>query len=274
MKADLHVHSSYSDGSEIAETVMKLAKERGVTQISFVDHDTVKGLSEVRMLGEKYEIEVIPGIEISAYDFKRNRKVHVLGYNYDSAAIHIQTLCDDLLKRRQTHSLWQIEQIKAAGYELDVSTIAETAKPSETIYKQHIMHHLTEAEYTSPAYKQLYKSLFKVDGVAAGDIVYIDAVDAVKAIVADGGLAVIAHPGQLDSYDLISELVPYGLGGIERNHPDHTIEDHQKVEALAKQFGLVMTGGTDFHGAYGATNELGVITSPSNLLKDIKSCCK
>ena len=82
MKADLHVHSSYSDGSETVETVMKLAKERGVTQISFVDHDTVKGLPEVIMLGEKYGIEVIPGIEISAYDFKRDRKVHVLGYNY------------------------------------------------------------------------------------------------------------------------------------------------------------------------------------------------
>lgn len=271
MKADLHVHSSYSDGSETVETVMKLAKECGVTQISFVDHDTTKGLSEVRMLGEKYHIEVIPGIEISAYDFKRDRKVHVLGYNYETEAVHIQSLCDDLLKRRQAHSLWQIKQIQTAGYELDVSAIAETAKPSETIYKQHIMHHLTEADYASPAYKQLYKSLFKGDGVASGDIVYIDAVDAVKAIVADGGLAVVAHPGQLDSYDLIPELVPYGLAGIERNHLDHTTEDHQKVEVLAQQFGLVMTGGTDFHGAYGGIIELGEISSPSNLLKDKKS---
>ncbi|TQR14116.1 PHP domain-containing protein [Psychrobacillus soli] len=274
MKVDLHVHSSYSDGSETAETVMKLAKERGVTQISFVDHDTVKGLSEVLKLGEKYGVEVIAGIEISAYDFKRDRKVHVLGYNYHPDAVHIQTICEELLKRRQAHSLWQIEQIKATGYELDLSAIAETARPSETIYKQHIMHHLIDSDYTSPAYKQLYKSLFKGDGVASGDVVYIDAVDAVKAIVADGGIAVLAHPGQLNSYDLIPELVPYGLGGIERNHPDHTTEDHQKVEALAQQFGLFMTGGTDFHGTYGANIELGEITSPSNLLKVIKSWCK
>ena len=186
-------------------------------------------------------------------------------------AVHIQSICDDLLKRRQVHSLWQIKQIQTAGYELDVEEIIETAKPSETIYKQHIMRHLTEADYTSPTYKQLYKSLFKGDGVASGDIVYIDAFDAVKAIVADGGLAVVAHPGQLDSYDLIPELISYGLGGIERNHPDHTAEDHQKVETLAKQYGLVMTGGTDYHGSYGATIELGEITSPSNLLNVIKS---
>lgn len=271
MKADLHVHSSYSDGSETVETVMKLAKEQGVSQISFVDHDTVNGLSEVRMLGEKYGIEVIPGIEISAYDFKRDRKVHVLGYNYNAKAAHIKSICDDLLKRRQAHSLLQIKQIQTAGYELDVQKIIETAMPSETIYKQHIMRHLTEADYTSSAYKQLYKNLFKGAGVASGDIVYIDAVEAVKAIVADGGLAVIAHPGQLDSYDLIPELVPYGLGGIERNHPDHTTEDQQKIEALARQFGFFMTGGTDFHGAYGATIGLGEITSPSNLFKSIKS---
>jgi hypothetical protein len=244
---------------------MKQASEHGVTHISFVDHDTVKGLPEVLELGEKYGIEVIPGIEISAYDFKRDRKVHVLGYNYHPEAVHIQSICEELLQRRQAHSLWQIAQLIAVGYELDVEAIMECAKPSKTIYKQHIMHQLTEEVYMSTEYKRLYKSLFKGDGVASGDIVYIDAIEAVKAIVADGGLAVVAHPGQLDSYDLISELVENGLGGIERNHMDHTEEDHQKVEYLAQKYDLVMTGGTDFHGSYGATIEVGDIVSPSNL---------
>ncbi|MFB5086591.1 PHP domain-containing protein [Psychrobacillus sp. PGGUH221] len=263
MKADLHVHSRYSDGSEHAETVMKQASQRGVTHISFVDHDTVKGLSEVLELGRKYGIKVIPGIEISAFDYKRNRKVHVLGYNYHPSAPHIQAICDPLLKRRQEHSLWQMEQIKLAGYELDKEAIEESAKPSKTIYKQHIMHNLTDAAYTSPAYKQLYKSLFKGSGVASGDIQYIDVFEAVEAIVADGGMAVIAHPGQLDSYELIPELLEVGLGGIERNHLDHTAEDHLKIEVLAKKYGLVMTGGTDYHGAYGEIVEIGDIVSPS-----------
>lgn len=262
MKADLHVHSRYSDGSEYAETVMKLANLQGVTHISFVDHDTVKGLPEVLELGKKYGIKVIPGIEISAFDFKRNRKVHVLGYNYHPKAIHIQAICNPLLKRRQEHSLWQIEQIRAAGYELDIAAIKESAKPSETIYKQHIMHNLTNAAYTSLMYKELYKSLFKGNSVASGDIQYIDVFEAVQAIVADGGIAVIAHPGQLDTYELIPELMEVGLGGIERNHPDHTAEDYQKVEVLAEKYGLIMTGGTDFHGSYGVTIEVGEIVSP------------
>ena len=262
MKADLHVHSRYSDGSEYAETVMKLASLQGVTHISFVDHDTVKGLPEVLALGKKYGVKVIPGIEISAFDFKRNRKVHVLGYNYHPKAIHIQAICNPLLKRRQEHSLWQIQQIKAAGYELEIAAIKESAKPSDIIYKQHIMHNLTEAPYTSEIYKELYKKLFKGNGIASGDIQYIDVFEAIEAIVGDGGIAVIAHPGQLNTYELIPELIEVGLGGIERNHLDHTAEDYQKIEILAEKYGLIMTGGTDFHGSYGATIEVGDIVSP------------
>ncbi|WP_035508061.1 PHP domain-containing protein [Halobacillus karajensis] len=263
MKADLHVHSHYSDGSDSVEEVMKQAKANGVTHLSFVDHDTVDGLPEIIMLGEKNGMEVIPGIEISAYDFKRERKVHVLGFHYRPEAVHIQAVCQPILNRRQQHSLWQIEQINTVGYELDAEAILETAWPSKTVYKQHIMSHLTKADYSSQAYKALYKRLFKHEGVASGDIEYLDAFTAVEAIVADGGIAVVAHPGQLDSYDIIPELVEAGLGGVERNHPDHTDEDYQKVEALAKRYNLVMTGGTDYHGSFGAVVEVGSCTSPS-----------
>lgn len=271
MRADLHVHSRYSDGSDCAEAVIKQARDNGVTQLSFVDHDTVEGLVEYNMLGEKYGIELVPGIEISAYDFKRDRKVHLLGYNFHSNAVHMKSICEPLLKRRQEHSLWQIEKIQDAGYELDLEAIIEYAKPSKTIYKQHIMKSLTEAAYTSHDYKRLYKSLFKGDGVASGDIRYIDAFDAVRAIKADGGVAVVAHPGQLDSYDLIPELVEAGLGGIERNHMDHTVEDHHRVEALAEKYNLVMTGGSDYHGLFGGGVKVGDIVSPSNLLKVVNN---
>ncbi|RDW15756.1 phosphatase [Oceanobacillus arenosus] len=266
MKADLHVHSNYSDGSNTVKEVMKQAKDNGVTHISFVDHDTVASLPEAQQHGLEYGITVIPGIEISAYDFKRNRKVHVLGYNHQGDATNIKAICDPLLKRRNQHSLWQVEQINAAGYQLDADAVIEAAKQSNTVYKQHIMKCLTDAAFTSPEYKQLYMKLFKGSGAASGDIAYVDVFDAVRAIIADGGVAVIAHPGQLDSYDLIPELVQAGLGGIERNHFDHVVEDVQKVEALAKQYALMMTGGTDYHGSFGEPIEVGRIISPINRL--------
>lgn len=266
MKADLHVHSTYSDGSDSIEKVMCEAQLNGVTHLSFVDHDTTVGLLEAQRLGKQYGIEVIPGIEISAYDFKRDLKVHILGYNYQPDARHIKQLCDPLLKRRHAHTLWQIEQIRQAGYSLDVTAITEAAKPSETVYKQHVMQQLTSASFSSAAYQSLYKKLFKGDGPAAGDIEYVDAFDAVRAVVADGGIAVVAHPGQLDSYDLIPELVEVGLGGIERHHMDHDAQDVLKVESLANRYQLVMTGGTDYHGSFGTRIQVGNITSPINPL--------
>ncbi|MFC2946801.1 PHP domain-containing protein [Virgibacillus sediminis] len=265
MKADLHVHSSYSDGSSSVGVVLEQASIHGVEQISFVDHDTVDGLPEALRLGEKYGVEVIPGIELSAYDFVRNRKVHVLGYYYDPTAPHIKSVCQPILERRQAHSLWQIEQIKAAGFDLDIAAIKQTMGPGKTIYKQHIMRHLTTAAYSSTKYKQLYKSLFKGRGVAAGDIVYMDVFDAVQAIVSDGGLAVVAHPGQLNSFEIIPELAKKGLGGIERNHPDHDPVDQQKVEEIAERYNLIMTGGTDYHGSFGEIIEVGDISSPTPL---------
>lgn len=266
MKADLHVHSSYSDSSLTMEEVFQKAKKNDVTHISFVDHDTVAGRAEAERLGELYDITIIPGIEISAYDFKRDRKVHILGYNYNRTARHINELCTPLSERRHEHTLWQIEQIKQAGYTFHVEHVLEAAKPSTTVYKQHVMDQLTDSPYDSAAYQTLYRKLFKGDGPAAGDIIYIDAFDAVKAIVADGGLPVVAHPGQLDSYELIPELVDAGLAGIELHHPDHTNRDRDKVEALAESLGLFMTGGTDHHGSFGSNIEIGAVVSPANPL--------
>ncbi|MUK90321.1 PHP domain-containing protein [Ornithinibacillus sp. L9] len=264
MKADLHVHSHYSDGSDSVRDILKEAQKNGVTHISIVDHDTVDGQKMISELGMEYNITTIPGIEISAYDFKRKRKVHVLGYDYQPNAFHIQKVCQPILQRRQEHSLWLMQQIKDGGYTIDEKVIRESALPSQTIYKQHIMNHLTNASYSSSIYRDLYIKLFKNSTV--GDIEYADVFTAVEAIVADGGLAVVAHPGQLDSYELIPELVEAGLGGIERNHMDHTQQDHQKIEALAESYDLVMTGGTDYHGLFGKPIKIGDITSPVNAL--------
>ncbi|MBS3679893.1 PHP domain-containing protein [Ornithinibacillus massiliensis] len=264
MKADLHVHSHYSDGADSIETIMTKAKQNGVTHISLVDHDTVDGQDIIRQVGRAYNITTIPGIEISAFDYKRKRKVHILGYHYRPVASHILKVCNPILERRNELSLWQIQQLRKLGYEIEPDIIKEKALPSQTIYKQHVMEYLIKAPYSSTTYKELYQKLFK--NLIAGDIEYVDVFAAVEAIVKDGGLAVVAHPGQLDSYDLVPELVEVGLGGIERNHIDHTEQDHRKVEVLAKSYNLVMTGGSDYHGSFGVPIQIGDITSPLNPL--------
>lgn len=250
MKGDLHVHTDISDSSYGIRETLTMAKRNGVTHIGIVNHDTVRGLEEAIELGKSKDIKVIPGIEISAYDFKNKRKVHILGYDFNLEGKNIKNICDPLLERRDENSRWQIQTLLDNNYHLDLGYIKEKSKHSEVIYKQHIMMALIKNNYTDTIYSDLYRKLFKNGGICSRDIEYIDVFEAVKAIKKDGGLAVLAHPGQLNSYDIIQDLVTAGLDGIEINHHSHSEKDLEKIKEYSEKFNLFLTGGTDFHGKY------------------------
>lgn len=256
-KLDLHVHSNFSDGKDNVNKVLDLAKAEGVSMLSFVDHDTNMTYYEALPYAKSLGIDLIPGIEISAYDFKRDRKVHILGYNYDLDAPNIKKLTVPLLNRRHQHSLWQIEQIENYGIDVDMDKVTATVGPVGVIYKQHIMHAICDEHYTNARYTTKYRTLFKNKGPASGDIEYVDAIEALKAIRADNGYAVIAHPGQLNSYDLIDENAEL-IDGVEKHHPDHDQMDYEKVDALVEKYDFFITGGSDYHGDFGATVDIGL----------------
>ncbi|SKC47845.1 inositol monophosphatase family protein [Maledivibacter halophilus] len=267
MKADLHVHTNISDSNYSIEETIQMAKEQGITHLGIVDHDTTLGLKKAIEVGEKYGIKIIPGIEISAYDYKNNRKVHILGYKFDLNAHNIKNLCDPIIKKRHNNSLWQIEKLIENGYKIRLDEVYEKAKYSTCIYKQHIMDVLIEKGYTDKIYSSLYKQLFKGNGICARDIEYIDVFDAVKAIKGDGGIAVLAHPGQLKSYDLIDDLVEIGLDGIELYHEDHTDADHRKILEYQEKYNLILTGGSDYHGDYGSNFKIGDFLTSKEYIK-------
>ena len=124
------------------------------------------------------------------------------------------------------------------------------------------MAELISNNYMDEEYKILYKKIFKGSGICARDIEYVDMIEAVKAIKADGGIAVLAHPGHLDSYDFIENLVKAGLDGIEFNHESHSEEDHIKILKYSKKYNLILTGGSDFHGVYGTPTNIGEFECP------------
>lgn len=257
LKADLHVHTVASDGSLTFAEALDEARAEGVRCVAFTNHDTTRGLDEARRLGRAAGVAVLGGIEVSAYDFRRGRKVHVLGYGLREGSPAVEALCAPVLARRDANSRWQLRQLRAAGYRVNEEMALALAARSTALYKQHIMAALTNAPYGSEEYATLYRGLFKGQGICARDIDYVDARDAVRAIAADGGIPAVAHPGQLDSYDLVPELVECGLRAIECHHPDHTPVDRVRCERLSARFGLLLTGGSDYHGAYGAPPHIG-----------------
>lgn len=254
---DLHVHTIASDGSDTFAEVLAQAKRRGIHRIAFTNHDTTYGLDEAVELGERSGVEVVGGVEVSAYDFERGRKVHILGLGLREGSPAVEALCGPMLNRRNANSLWQLDRLVEAGYGIDVQRALTLGAASTCLYKQHLMAALTDEPYPSAGYRTLYRSLFKDGGICDRDIDYVDARDAVRAVVEDGGLAVLAHPGQLDSYDVVPELVACGLGGIERFHPDHAPTDCERCACLAERFGLACTSGSDYHGRFGSVPYLG-----------------
>ncbi len=270
MKADLHVHTNISDSSLSIEETLKMACKNGVRYLGIVDHDTVEGIGKAIEAARQYGVEIIPGIEISAYSYKKNKKVHILGYNYSHHATNITKLCSTMLEARTQMSLWQVQKLIENGYDISVEEVMNKATNSTAVYKQHIMDVLVDRGYTYKIYSDLYYSLFKNNGICCGSIDYIDVFEAIKAIKNDGGLAVLAHPGQLDSYDLIGEIVAVGLDGIEINHIDHTPEDILRICAIREKYNLLLTGGSDFHGEYGVELEIGDICMPEQYIEFFK----
>ena len=255
MRVDLHVHTSISDSSLSTKETLLLAKQRGLTHVAITNHDTLVGLKEAIELGKQIGVHVIPGIEISAYDFKHQKKTHILGYNFDLEGTHIKALVDPVNTRRDVNTKWQVQQLIEAGYPLTMDEVAKKAKDSTAWYKQHIFDVLTSKGYQ----REELKPLFKKGGLCDRVITYVSAEDAVKAIKADHGIAVMAHPGQSKTYDLIPQLVAVGLDGIEKYHPDHKEEDYQLIDGLVAKYHLIATTGSDFHHEYGPNRPFGTL---------------
>ncbi|WP_419152660.1 PHP domain-containing protein [Aeribacillus alveayuensis] len=259
---DLHCHSKISDGTLTLFELIFLAKEKGITHLAITDHDTTKGIKEAQNIGEQLGVTIIPGIEISAYDFIRQRRAHILGFFVTPEHEAIEKLCAPLLKKRHQVSYEMTQKIIQEGYKITWEEVERYAEGGTGVYKQHIMHALIDKGYTDKIYGDLYKKLFSKggEGVSPGiahiPLQYVDVKKAILAIREAGGIPVLAHPKQFDNFDAIAEWVEMGLDGIEVVHPLHRPEDEELAKYYADKFDLIETGGSDFHGFYG-DSELG-----------------
>jgi predicted metal-dependent phosphoesterase TrpH len=249
MKADMHIHSDWSDGSLSVREIARTAIAAGLEAISITDHDTMAGQEEALEEGARQGLTVIPGIEISAFDPESGRKVHILGYGVEDRAA-VSRVCRPYLEDRGRAVLEAAETIRAAGYPIEREDVLAHAGNSGVPYRQHIMHALADRAYTLSIYGSLYTELFGPGGAGAFKSRYMPASEAVRLIRNCGGKAVLAHPFQYDSMGLLPKLVEWGLSGIECRHPSQTPEREMIVLKQAARLGLFLTGGSDFHGLY------------------------
>ena len=271
MGADLHCHSRYSDSSVSIEDVVLMAKCHQVDAIAITDHDTMAGQAEALAYGAKYGVEVIPGLELSGYDYQRKQKSHILCYLPKEPAA-LEAICQTVWKNRE-EATRQMIQLVTKLYPITEEMVERRAKDSTSIYKQHIMHALIDAGYSRHFFGSVNQKLFSHrNGQANIEIVYPDVYDILEAVKAARGVAVVAHPGESREKGLLVELASKGLiDGVELYCPKNDAAEIQRVQAIADEYGLLTTAGTDFHGMYSSRcHHVGTYTAPMEWLDRLK----
>jgi predicted metal-dependent phosphoesterase TrpH len=244
LKADLHIHSTVSDGSDTIGHIIDAAKNAGLDIIAFTDHDTV---SHFEQIPDVVDIKVLGGVEISSVYRKTDMRAHLSGSRIQKPDI-IAALTQPLLEARNDNSEKQVEVLIKSGLRIDADKLARA--DGKYIYKQHIMDWLVATGQAPDMFGDFYQKTFKQGGICAFDIEYIDVLEAVRTIKEANGLAVLAHPGQQQNFGLIPGLIGAGLDGLELNHHSHTENDREIIRDYAKRYGLFFIGVSDYHGNY------------------------
>lgn len=270
MGADLHCHTRLSDGSMGIENLIILAKKQGINTIAITDHDCLAANVRGKRLGEQHGITVLPGVELSASDEKRGGKAHLICYLPDSPD-RLEGLCHRNLIESKKASQFMILKT-CIQYPVTPEFILKCATGSTGVYKQHIMHAMMESGLSENIYGEMYKTLFSKESEknVLRDAKYPCAKEILEAIHDAGGIAVLAHPALYNNFELLEELIPEGLDGVEVWHPSAGEDDIARLTAVAKKHGLLMTGGSDFHGMYGVgRNTIGSCQTPQANLDDL-----
>ncbi len=273
---DLHTHTIASDGSDSPSDLIKKAKEAGLRAVAITDHDTLAGLTEAKDACSKYEIELVPGIELSLLGPRGN--MHLLGYYIDPDSKELQKVLDGVQKARAERNPKILNLLKGLGIDIKMSELEQMAKGGQ-IGRPHIARAMVEKGYVKNV-SQAFDRYLKKDGPAYAPKSILEPKEAIEAIHKAGGVAVLAHPISLEPEPLtlldgfIKTWTQYGLDGIECYYSEHSPDFTEYCLNLCRKFGLITTGGSDYHGKAKPYIKLGVgkgnLSIPYELVEGLK----
>ncbi|OGP82741.1 MAG: hypothetical protein A2Z08_08910 [Deltaproteobacteria bacterium RBG_16_54_11] len=247
---DLHLHTTASDGTMSPAEIVRYAKGKGLRVIAITDHDTIEGLQEGMHEGDKVGLEVIPGVELSA-DAPRGT-MHLLGYYIDPACSELADKLMVLQQARMERNLAIVEKLRGLGIPIELSEVKEAPEHGQ-IGRPHFAYAMVQKGYAQNIQDAFDRYLGK------GRPAYVEKFrfspeEAMHFIRKAGGITVLAHPFTLkqpqpaDFDAFIGELKREGLDGIEVYYPEHSDGQRKLYRDVAQKYGLVISGGSDFHG--------------------------
>lgn len=265
---DLHTHSTASDGILSPSALVQASRDAGLGAIALTDHDTTDGLVEALRAGEEFGIEVVPGIEINT-DLPRNHEeVHILGYFLRWENPAFQGRLRELRAARERRALKRIEQLRTIGLPISWEQVQSLAEGP--VGTPHIALALVQIRAVGSVAEARTRYLqHGAPGYAPREP--FSAVEAIQLIRDVGGTSVLAHPASIQKLDaLLPTLKSVGLTGLEVYYGEYDDEVISHLLALAHDFGLVPTGGSDFHGAGIQPTPLGKRQVPPEALEELR----
>ena len=249
-RIDLHTHSLCSDGAQTPTDVVRTAKEAGLSAIALSDHDNIDGVQEAMDAGKALGVEVIPAVELSA---QSDTELHILGYFIDIHNKKLQETMAYALQVRDERQEETCRKLNEQGFEITMDELREEAHGNPVLCRAHFAQIMVRKGYAESV-KEAFSKYLSVGCYAYSNRQALTGPEAVSIIREAGGIAVAAHlhlikmpDEQLKEY--LKSLIPYGLDGIEGYYSDYTPDMQERYQAMAKELGLVISGGTDYHGA-------------------------
>lgn len=260
-KLDLHIHTYYSDGQASPSSIVKKAAVMGYSVIAITDHDGTGGVKEALAEGKEEGLVVIPGIEL-ATELEAGIGLHILGYDMDTDDHGFRNIVSDLAKRRHSRNEKLIGVLRDMGYDIYLDEL-EKKQPGGFVGKPVIARALAEKGYVKD-YREAFEDGYFLESFKAKTVKKekLSAEQAIDVINRAGGFAVLAHPIQtrhigkpgseeflFNMEKIITELKNKGLKGLECYHPDQNSEHTARFIKIAEKYDLLITRGSDFHGA-------------------------
>ena len=258
---DLHVHSTASDGSRAPADVVQEAKRVGLAAIALTDHDTVDGVAEAANAGSAIGVRVVPGVELSAVE--GDVETHILGLHLSDTS-ELEARLVALRDMRRTRAERIVQRLNELGVRIAMADVLEQAAGG-AIGRPHVARAMI-ADGWAVDFRDAFDRYLGNGKPAFVSKDSLAVSDAIELIHRAGGLAILAHPAQAGTRERVQAFVALGIDGVEVRHPSHSSEDAARLAALVEHFGLVPSGGSDWHGSGEGPRTLGAMRVPAEWL--------
>lgn len=267
-KADLHIHTTASDGALSVTELLKKVVEKGLKTISITDHDTIDGFLEAEKVVSEYDVNLIPGVELTV--IWKSLEVHLLAYDFDPDNESFTTMIANQKIARRLRMKKIVEVLKREGVDISYDEI-RAVSGNGNVGRPHAAAVLIKKGYVSSVPEAFIRYL-SMEKVKTVETEYIRIEDVIEVVKGAGGVLSIAHPGRLFNTDEVKELLEFELDGIECIHPSHNFTLQRQFTELAKSNNLLITGGSDFHGKSKSDYDpyFGVVTLSQNHVDSLR----